>query len=580
MAPALGSTLFFSLFFLFLFGHLEELWNIAAQSLFSLLGIGNIGAVIYSPNYFQPHPNPFLHIWSLAVEVQIYIFFPLVLVLSNHIWRKGNLAKNQNLVLAFLFTISLIVSILPILYNSPSFDNFIYYNFVPRIWEFLLGGILSLNKGRLGLIIKNFRLIYWLSLVSILCCLFFPIRIGSHLLLFILLPSAVFLIDSNYENPFKFFAAPLQHIGDRSYSIYLVHLPLLYLSKYVPGVGAGEIQNFLVLIAVFLSYALGAAQFYLVENRFRMETSRIDGKRNNSVFFVALLFVVFPLFVNVSMLVSIKANFKPFISDVSPPETRDKRLLFNRECMDKDLELEICELFISNDAPTVFLVGDSQAYAAADGVSKAINSLNLNFSAASASGCPFLESDSTGPKSFDCNIFKERVWNYILSEKPKLVVLANRTNAYLEPELHWRTLMKADGSPAKSSVEATEIYKASLVTMSDKLQKIGSKLVIFQNVLEPKNIGLPESIFNYFLFREEFLSGYSSYSLNSKARDVEAALKDAGSLYLFDPNFIICDGTCGDKVYVRNFFEDHTHLSRSGSIRMFSSFRKELKQFT
>jgi hypothetical protein len=399
-------------------------------------------------------------------------------------------------------------------------------------------------------------------------------------LLFILLPSAVFLIDSNYENPFKFFAAPLQHIGDRSYSIYLVHLPLLYLAKYVPGVGAGEIQNFLVLIAVLLSYVLGAAQFSLIENRFRMGTSRIDGNRNNSIFFVALLFIVFPLFVNVSMLISIKANFKPFISDVYPAETRDNRLLFNRECMDKDLKLEICESLISSDAPTVFLVGDSQAYAAADGVRKAVNSLNLNFSAASASGCPFLESDSSGPKSFDCNIFKERVWNYILSEKPKVVVLANRTNAYLEPKLNWRTLMQADGSPAKSSFEAAEIYRASLVKMSDELQKIGSKLVIFQNVLEPKNIGLPESIFNYFMFRDEFLSGYSSYSLNSKARDVETALKDAGSLYLFDPNFVICDGTCGDKVYVRNFFEDHTHLSRSGSIRMFSTFRKELTQFT
>ena len=578
LAPALGSTIFFALILLYVFGRLDELWNIAAQSLFSLLGAGNLGAFKYSPNYFFSNPNPLLHIWSLAVEVQIYIFIPLVLVLVQRLSRKGQFVNNRSKTLVFLFTASLITSLSPIFFDSQFLENTVYYNFFSRIWEFLFGSFLAINSGRFRLMIKRPKIVYWLSLMAIIFTLFFPIKIESHLLLFILLPSAVFLLGSEFEMPNKLIADSLKHIGDRSYSIYLVHMPLLYLAKYAPGVGAGNVQNLLVLVAIFLSYGLGAAQFALIENRFRVGSPRFRNTGDRPTVYVALLFVFIPLVANISIIASIKTDFKPFISKDYSFETRDKRLLFNRECTDKDVNLEICTSSISDSAPTVFLVGDSQAYAAAEGVRKAANSLGLNFSAASASGCPFLENDSTGEKTFECEIFKEKAWDYILSEKPRLVVIANRTNGYLEPSLNWRTLISANGVPAQSDVEATEIYGTALASLSEQLQKIGSKLIVYQNVLEPKSIGIPDSIFKYLLFRSEFLSGYSSYYLNLNARNVEVSIMDAGDLYLFDPNLVICGGDCREKIFVKEFFEDRTHLSRTGSLKMFSAFSDKLRQ--
>ena len=68
----------------------------------------------------------------------------------------------------------------------------------------------------------------------------------------------------------------LEWIGDRSYSIYLVHMPLLYFAKYSPVTQIGDGENRILesTIAGFASILLGALSYSKIENKYRNEGKR------------------------------------------------------------------------------------------------------------------------------------------------------------------------------------------------------------------------------------------------------------------------------------------------------------------
>jgi peptidoglycan/LPS O-acetylase OafA/YrhL len=68
----------------------------------------------------------------------------------------------------------------------------------------------------------------------------------------------------------------LEWLGDRSYSIYLVHMPLLYIAKYTPVTQIGKDENRILqsAIAVATSILLGAFSYSKIEKRFRRLSSR------------------------------------------------------------------------------------------------------------------------------------------------------------------------------------------------------------------------------------------------------------------------------------------------------------------
>ena len=57
----------------------EEHPRIYKQIILSVMSLRNLGAYLYSGDYFLANPNPFIHAWSLSVEVQIYFLLPLIL---------------------------------------------------------------------------------------------------------------------------------------------------------------------------------------------------------------------------------------------------------------------------------------------------------------------------------------------------------------------------------------------------------------------------------------------------------------------------------------------------------------------
>ena len=83
--------------------------------------------------------NPLLHTWSLAVEEQFYIFFPLILMLLIKKFRK-----NYIVIITFLAVLSFVFSIWAVA-NNPTAA---FYLATSRAWELMLGSLLALRVSR------------------------------------------------------------------------------------------------------------------------------------------------------------------------------------------------------------------------------------------------------------------------------------------------------------------------------------------------------------------------------------------------------------------------------------------------
>jgi len=140
--PGLVSSLILSSIVLWIFFSPEYHDRISRQGIASLFFIGNIGALIYSGDYFAPNPNPLVHLWSLAVEAQIYFALPLLLIglLKFKI-------KIEN-TLVYLTVLSMIFFAFPLLSESifswfgyPNKDQASFYLSFDRFWQFSVGGL-------------------------------------------------------------------------------------------------------------------------------------------------------------------------------------------------------------------------------------------------------------------------------------------------------------------------------------------------------------------------------------------------------------------------------------------------------
>lgn len=212
----------------------SELGQVATQSIYSIFFANNFGFWMQNSYFSKTDFNPLLHLWSLGVEIQFYLIVPLL------VWffRKSKIFLPLVLIGSFLSCV-FIVGI------SPKTSFFM----MPlRIWEFLIGFIIAYyltNEGNIKT--QNYQ---WLGLIGLIVLCAIPFirvdgqslnRLEAHPSFYALLVCfATSLVLSCglpkvlQESSFGNFLAK---IGDYSYSIYLVHFPIIVLYLYEPFSG-------------------------------------------------------------------------------------------------------------------------------------------------------------------------------------------------------------------------------------------------------------------------------------------------------------------------------------------------------
>ncbi len=245
--------------------------------------------------------KPLLHTWSLSVEEQFYIIFPIILVFLYKFFKSSLLSFFILFFLISLFSTQLIA------YKFPLY-NFYFINV--RIWELLAGSIISYLEINSFKFKKNY-FNNFMPLVGSILIFFSIILLNDKLSLpsFYSLPAVIgtclIIYFSNKDNfIYKILSTrALVFLGLISYSLYLWHYPIFAFYNYVNFFND---NNLIKILIIFLSIILSILSYYLIEKNFRNKKI-IDNRK--LFYFVSSLFIII-LCINLNVIFSKNDNLK------------------------------------------------------------------------------------------------------------------------------------------------------------------------------------------------------------------------------------------------------------------------------
>jgi peptidoglycan/LPS O-acetylase OafA/YrhL len=260
LPPATVAIVVILIFAVFIVAPLD-LPLITADATASGLFVGNIAFALRATDYFgSATPSPFLHYWSLGVEEQFYLVWPVLLVVA---WRIRRLHSVTFTVFAgsLVFAIALTSSQAP----------WAFYGFPTRAWQLALGALLAMHGPLLGrLPAVPVAIGGWLG-IGLLGIAAFALQPAAGYPGFAaLLPTSgvglVILASGRRGGPGRVLAiAPLRLLGRISFSLYLYHWPVFVLAAVV----VGSLTPALSWVLVGLSVLIAIASWRLIEEPFR-----------------------------------------------------------------------------------------------------------------------------------------------------------------------------------------------------------------------------------------------------------------------------------------------------------------------
>ncbi|HHF0157277.1 TPA: acyltransferase family protein [Haemophilus influenzae] len=218
--------------------------------------------------------NPVLHIWSLAVEEQYYLIFPLILILA---YKKFREIKALFIIMLILFFILLATSFIPAnFYKEVLHQPNIYYLSNLRFPELLVGSLLAIyhnlsNKVQLSKQVNNILAI--LSTLLLFSCLFLMNNNIAYIPgITLILPcifTALIIHTTSQNNIVKLCLSnkAIVFIGKISYSLYLYHWIFIALAYYITG--EKQINNQSIAIVTVLTIIFSVLSYYLIEQPIR-----------------------------------------------------------------------------------------------------------------------------------------------------------------------------------------------------------------------------------------------------------------------------------------------------------------------
>jgi peptidoglycan/LPS O-acetylase OafA/YrhL len=536
--------------------------------------------------------KPLLHTWSLAVEEQYYVLFPLFLMLA---WRF----VSKRWIVGFLLAGAL-VSLAASQWALTRYTSASFYLLPTRGWELLVGALAAFylfsNNKHSESLSPLHQVASLLGLSLIIYCMFAYDKFTPFPGVNALPPTIGAVLIVLFANPQNLVGKLLGSkllvgIGLISYSTYLWHQPLFSFARY------GSIQEpskIVYLLLIMLSLLLAFFTWKFVETPFR--NKNIVSRKQ--IFWFGLLGSLF--FIAVGL---IGVKNKGFEQRFSMPASLSSSFGLTDSahgCFDKpNLATNkdwLCDIGAkpasTESVPQIMVFGDSHSKSAFDAFNEAALQANTHAVYSGASYCTpllgiyILRDDQA---QVGCHLLNQRVFDYVKAMQIKKVFLIGRWSVYTDggydgTEATWIGVTK-DGKKDKPAARIA--FEAGLKKTVEAYASIGAQLYIVEQV--PQQTLNVQDLY-YKIYANDLQKVTESIVELSVSKQQHLQLQafvsglfkqhaQAGRLNLINFDNIFCDAEkCLFGTDKHSYYFDNNHLTTAGGRMVVDEIVKNIKQ--
>ena len=408
----------------------QELTDAGRAARATALYLSNIFFAINAADYFAPDvkSNPMLHTWSLAVEEQFYLFWPLLILLGLRSLRS---MKALVTVLTGLTIVSLGTSV----WFTANEGTFAFYQLPARAWEFGIGGLaVLLSRGTLKWRFGWWVAFGWLGILAILGSAHF-IRGDTNFPGWIALVPVVgttITLIAGAEHPrcgvgVVLHSDPLQVLGRLSYSWYLWHWPFLVFSAaLLPNISiAGKTA------AAAASLAVAGVSYYFVEDPIRFHPSLLK-RPALSLYLAAIVTLLSLVGAFLAMWFAVRLANEPEMKTITAA-IDDIARMPRQQCVSprQSPEAKTCIFGDASSRTNIVLFGDSHAIQWFNPLQRIAESHGWKLTTMVKSACPAIDIIPPGSSAGEaaiCTSWRAEALQRILALRPSIVFIGNATN--------------------------------------------------------------------------------------------------------------------------------------------------------
>ncbi len=585
--PALFTTVLLTLIGAALLFSADGLIRVSSSAIASVASMANIRFLLVT-GYFDVGATmkPLLHFWSLSVEEQFYLIWPLIFLLIAKRFR----------VLIVVISVLGIASLMAVAFFHQSHSELVFFLMPFRVYEFSLGAVLAIvelkrnrqpnfiNRGVIPVAFITASALLLVTALTHYSSVIMPSYVSN---LLICISTVILLcVRESAVSSLLLSNRVCSAIGKLSYSLYLVHWPLwvFVAHAHVESLSL-QAKALLVVVALVMAYGLHV----LIEKPFRFNAST----KMLNVFLLGTLVLIVLMCASIRSSSGWKWRIEQPESAFIPSKLeckRDHTPIMSQHCVFGDVE---------TFTHTSLLIGDSHSMSLLQGLNAFGEKHAIKFRSISYPGCPPLDLSLTLQNqgvinTSRCEVALQRVEEFLAQEKVDSIFIAGRWLWLKDHQVygkhkHSKSILLGAEVAGESVDNAALAWRSEIQSVVERFSRSVGKVVVFSQVpLLQKHIGECDKLPNLFTESKDLkkrcaVNGtYQQITADLAFTDKTIESLESKSVFPITPSNLVCDPLTQSCQIITDqglLYVDESHLSQWGGLRLIQAHEPQLKAF-